>query len=85
MESTVIDLPRELREALDDVATRTGQSRAEIIQEALLDFLRRQRRLDADPGWPRSIGMIDDAEVSSADLEDWLEANWRPEEDRGRS
>ena len=29
--------------------------------------------------WPKSIGMLSDPELRSDELEEWLEANWRPE------
>ena len=85
METTTLELPIDIGRELDEIAERTGRSRTDLIHAALRDFLDRQHQGDPDPGWPRSIGMIDDPEVNSENLEDWLQANWRPEDDWGRS
>ncbi len=82
MSTTVLDLPDTISRALDEVGERTGRSRAEVILEAVQTFLERQERRPTDPGWPRSIGMIDAPDApNAADLEDWFKANWRPEDD----
>jgi len=43
----------------------------------------RAQRPEIPPWWPKSIGMGVDFGVSAADSEDWLLANWRPEDDWG--
>ncbi len=83
MASTVVELPEELSQQLDEIATRSGQTRAEIIQTVLYAFVAGQTKPSSDPELPRSIGMIDVPDVTSVNLEDWLKANWHPEDDRG--
>jgi metal-responsive CopG/Arc/MetJ family transcriptional regulator len=73
MVTTTLELPDELAQLLDEAADRTGKSRGELISEALRTYLRDEaRRL------PRSFGAYADPELSGADSEDWLRANWRP-------
>ena len=84
MVTITLELPDEARQALDEIAERSGRSPAELVQEAVREFLDRQNGERDDPGWPRSIGMIDDPELSAADLDEWLKANWRPEDDWGQ-
>ena len=71
---TVISLPADVRGALTEEADRTGRSEAELILEALRAYLGRQ-----DRSLPHSFGMDADPELSGADSEDWLRANWRPD------
>ena len=86
MNKTVIELPAGIDAALGVVAERTGRTCPDLVIEALLAFLDEQQRADETLIYPLplSIGIIADAEVSGANFEDWLEANWRPEEDWGR-
>jgi predicted transcriptional regulator len=86
MSTTVIEIPEELVLGLDKIGARTGQSRAEIVTEALRTFVAKRAELPTDPGWPRSIGMLDDGDVPHADrVDEWLDQNWHPEKDWGRS
>ena len=85
METMTLELPVEMGRALDEIAERTGRSRPEVIVEALQAFLGRHGQPDVDPGWPRSIGMIEVDEPRSDAFDDWLKANWRPEDDWGQS
>ena len=85
METTTVELPVELGRALDELGKRTGRSRAEVISEALHAFLGRQDRTDDDPTWPRSIGMGEADQPRADAIDEWLKANWRPEDDWGRS
>lgn len=74
MVATTVDLPVELRRALAAAARESGRDEAEIVREALDDYLRARNRPR-----PRSVGMVDDPELNGVDTEDWLRANWRPE------
>ena len=85
METITLELPVELGRALDEIAERSARSRAELIHEAVRDFLARQERSDPDPAWPRSIGLGEADEPRADAIDDWLKANWRPEDDWGRS
>ena len=86
MNKMVVELPAGIDAALAHIAERTGRSCPDLVIEALLGFLGEQRRTDPslDYPLPLSVGIIADAEVTSENLEDWLKANWRPEEDWGR-
>ena len=70
---TVIDFPDDVRAALADEADRTGRDEADLILAALRLYLRLQ-----DRPIPRSFGIHADPDLSGADSEDWLRANWRP-------
>jgi hypothetical protein len=69
----VVHLPDSIGEILTSEAARTGRAADELIAEALRDYL-------GEPGSnvPQSFGVYDDPELSGADSEDWLRANWRP-------
>jgi len=73
---TTIQLPPELRQQLEALAERTGRTEAEIIVEAVETYLRAERRPRL-----RSLGAFQDDEVHAANLDEWLKANWRPEDD----
>jgi hypothetical protein len=81
---TVVRLPRDLRDALRAVAAREGRDEGDVMRDAFSDYVRRNRR-DIDPEGarllPRSIGIASDPDLSSEDVEEWLKANWRPEEE----
>jgi hypothetical protein len=74
MEKTTIYLPAELRVALRDLGRRTGRPQAEIIRDAVFEYMNRQER-----PLPRSIGIVSSGKVQSTDVEDWLEENWKPD------
>lgn len=52
MKTTTVYLPDEANLALEQLALQTGRSQAELIQEAIADYLSRKRQL-----LPSSIGM----------------------------
>jgi predicted transcriptional regulator len=85
MVTITLQLPDEVRQALDEIAERTGRSRTDLIHDAVRDYLVYSDQVRDDPGLPRSAGMIEDAGVTAEGFEDWLKANWRPEEDWGRT
>ena len=74
---TTIHLPADVRNALAEEANRTGRPEAELIVEALRSYVQ-NRVPPGDRPVPRSFGMHADPELSGADSEDWLRANWRP-------
>ncbi|NJL41760.1 MAG: ribbon-helix-helix protein, CopG family [Leptolyngbyaceae cyanobacterium SM1_4_3] len=52
MKTTTVHLPDEATLALEQLALQTGRSQAELIQEAIADYLSRKRQ-----SLPSSIGM----------------------------
>lgn len=79
----VVRLPRELRDALRAVAAREGRDEVDVMRETFIDHVRRNRGdIDSEGArlLPRSIGIASDPNLSSEDVEEWLKANWQPEE-----
>jgi predicted transcriptional regulator len=74
MKRTTLLLTDELDRMLNEAARRSHRSRADIVREALRQFLRAQAR-----PWPRSIGMENSADrsVTSEDVKDWIWEEWR--------
>ena len=72
---TMILLPPELQDAVERIAHRSGRASAEVLVEVVRDYVDRE-------GSPRlqSLGVVERAPVESDQIEDWLVANWRPEE-----
>lgn len=52
MIETVVPLPKELNDSLNQIAQVTGRSQVELIREAIEQYLQRQGR-----SLPRSVGM----------------------------
>ena len=52
MIETIVPLPRNLNDSLNQIAQVTGRSQAELIREAIEQYLQRQGR-----SLPRSVGM----------------------------
>jgi len=71
MEKTTIYLPEALRRALKEAARAENKAQAEVIRLALEEYLERRGRV-----LPLSIGLGEDPELSGADSEAWLEAEW---------
>ena len=76
MATTTIELPPDVQRELEALARRTGRTEAEVIIEAVERHLQAEQRPH-----PKSFGIAEDPELSGADSEDWLKANWRPEDD----
>jgi hypothetical protein len=76
MKRTTIFLSEETNRLLRDVARRSGRSQAEILREALSEYLSREPRPR-----PRSIGMGNnrDDSVTSANVKDWVREQWESE------
>ncbi len=68
-----VKIPADLHAALADLSGRMGASQEVLVREAIEQFVIERQR-----SWPRSIGMMSDPELSGADSEDWLIANWDP-------
>ena len=84
MNTTTVEVPTNLGRALDEMAERTGRPLADLVQEALREYLLRRDPPQEDPDFPRSIGM-GESDLQAADIDEWLAANWRPADDWGRS
>jgi len=83
MEKTTLYLPMALQAELRALARRSGRPQAELIREAVADYVARQ-----DHPWPSSIGSAGDAEeaadaaVSGQASEQWLREEWSREDAR---
>ena len=71
MEKTTLYLPEELHRSIRDLSRRTGRPQAEVIREALGEYVARQER-----PWPSSIGSGSDGTVAGRDSESWLRSEW---------
>jgi len=72
MQKTTLYLPSELQTELKWAARRLHRPQAELVREALEQYLERLPR-----PWPKSIGAFaSDGVVSGADSEDWLREHW---------
>ncbi len=76
MKRTTIFLTDDLEHLLQETARRTRRPQAEIVRDALTQYLQAQPR-----PWPRSIGMADNANrsVTSENVKDWVREGWRRE------
>ncbi len=71
MEKTTLYLPGELQSILRQLARRTGRAQADLIREALTEYVSRQ-----EPPRPRSIGAGEDADLAARDSKAWLRSDW---------
>lgn len=71
MEKTTLYLPPELRRALREQGRRSGRAQAELIREALGEYLARRPRPQ-----PRSIGVVASGKVTGRNSEAWLRREW---------
>lgn len=72
MEKTTLYLPEELQRRLRDTARREGRSQADLVREALVEYL-----ADAPRPAPSSLGAGCDPDLHAREAEEWLEARWR--------
>ena len=79
MSKTTLYLPADLQAGFRALARRLGRPQAALMREALHDYLNQQ-----EPPPLRSMGVLKQYDVQAAESEDWLLANWRPDEDWGR-
>jgi predicted transcriptional regulator len=73
MEKTTLYLTPELLRMLQDVSRRKRRPQAELVREALQQYLERQERQ-----LPRSIGIAASGKIDATETEAWLEEHWRP-------
>lgn len=71
VEKTTLYLPSELRRALKEAARSEKKAQAVVIRRALEEYLERRERPRL-----RSVGIGEDRELSGAESEDWLRAEW---------
>jgi hypothetical protein len=71
MEKTTLYLPAELQRALREEGRRSGRAQAELIREALGEYLARRPRPQ-----PRSIGVVASGTVTGRGSEAWLRREW---------
>lgn len=71
MEKTTVHLTLELHRALKTAARREKRPQAEVLRSALEEYLEREEH-----PLPLSLGLGEDEELSGADSEAWLEAEW---------
>ncbi len=74
MNKTTVYLTDDLTAAYEAFAKQDARPKAEVIREALDTYAaNRVRRL------PEAVGIFDDDEVNSTNVDDWLRAHWHPE------
>ena len=73
MERTTVYLPLELKISIKTAAKRRGSSEAEVIRDALEQYLADH---DRKRPRPKSIGVASSGRIQSENLEDWLAENW---------
>ncbi len=71
MHKTTLYLSDDLRLTLEAAARRTGRAQADLIREALRNYLEALA-----PPVGRSIGAGEDSALSARDSEDWLRRHW---------
>ncbi len=76
MGKVMLDLPLELKQAIEQVAQRSGRSQDVIMQEALESYVEQQGVALSRRPLLRSAGIISDSSLQARDIDDWLEANW---------
>ena len=79
MEKTTLYLSAELQASLRALAKRRNRPQAELIREALADYVGRQ-----DRPWPKSIGMYADGTIPARDARDWIHREWDKEDEARR-
>ena len=74
MKRTTIFLTDDIERLLRDTAQRTQRPQAEIVRDALTQYLRAQ----TGP-WPRSVGMGNNSDpaMTSDNVSEWIRAQWQ--------
>jgi hypothetical protein len=77
MKRTTVFLDEELESRLDEASARLGQAKAEIVREALDEYLRRHAR-----PWPSSIGVGESPHdgITSVNVKEWVHRQWSGQE-----
>lgn len=71
MNKTTLYLPDELHLGVQTAAKQSGKSQAELVREAVRDYLGRMARPTLT-----SVGSGEDAGLAGKDTEDWLDKEW---------
>lgn len=69
MEKTTLYLTADLQRALKDAARRSGRPQAELVRDALTEYLAKQPKPR-----PRSIGMANSGEIPATEVKAWIRA-----------
>lgn len=77
MEKTTLYLPTDLQRSLREAARRAGRPQADLVRDALVEYLGKQPR-----PLPKSIGAVSSGAVAGKDSEDLLRAEWGKRADR---
>jgi hypothetical protein len=76
MEKTTVYLPIALKSELKILAKRSKRTEAEMIREALADYVDQRR---TPRPLPKSLGMVSDGSFEAADYEAYLDEHWKPD------
>lgn len=79
MEKTTLYLPEELQASLRALAKQRKRPQAELIREALAEYVGRQER-----PLPKSIGMVADGTVPAREARAWIHHEWDTEDETRR-
>jgi predicted transcriptional regulator len=71
LRKTTVYLPVQLQGSLRALSAASGRPQAELIREALEQYITRQRA-----PLPKSIGVIQDSELDGRHVADWLDNEW---------
>lgn len=77
MEKTTLYLDATLHRQIRELAHRSGRPQAELIREALEQYVQAQ-----DRPMPRSVGAGADGTIGARESESWLKAQWGQQEER---
>lgn len=75
MEKTTLYLTEELQAELRALARRRGRPQAELIRDAVAEYVARAER-----PWPRSIGIARSGAVPASEAKRWVHAEWDRED-----
>jgi predicted transcriptional regulator len=71
MVKTTLYLPEDLQRELAEAARRLKRPQAELVRDALREFLAANRR-----PWPRSIGIAEDGTLDAREAKAWVREQW---------
>jgi hypothetical protein len=74
MVATVIELTDELQRRIHELSVQTGRTESDILREAVATYVAAHQIPQ-----PSSDGTIDDPHLAARDIDEWMDANWRPE------
>jgi predicted transcriptional regulator len=80
MARTTLDVPRELLAGYEAIARRQHRTVGAIMLDALESYLERENSTgEAGLGLPGWVGKLHDDEVTSENIDEWLQSHWTPE------